>query len=103
MMLNEYLGTKMEGPERVIYCTHCGHVFCPIGENYKRHALVAEGPPSRAGPQVDPLKRSKKYVFRQFCCPGCYRLLESEIVLREAPILWDIQIAPEKENQNADL
>lgn len=92
-MLNEYLGTKTEGTGQVIYCTNCGHVFGPVAENYKLQALVREAPLSQAGPQTDPYRRSKKYKFRQFACPGCYRLLDSEIVLKDAPIEWDVKLA----------
>ncbi|MDP2719614.1 MAG: acetone carboxylase subunit gamma [Dehalococcoidia bacterium] len=92
-MLNEYLGTKTQDKRKVVYCSSCGHVFGPISGNYKLHALISEGPISRAGPQTDPLNKNKKYVFRQFCCPGCYRLLESEIVLRGSPVEWDIKLA----------
>ncbi len=91
-MLNEYLGIKNEGAKPVIFCSACGHIFGPADENYKLHALVREGPVSEAGPQVDPYKRSKKYKFRQFACPGCHRLLDSQIVLKDAPIEWDVRV-----------
>jgi acetone carboxylase gamma subunit len=44
------------------------------------------GDPSRF---IDPLPH-----FRQFCCPGCGRLIENEIALSDEPLLFDVQLNP---------
>ena len=31
-------------------------------------------------------------VFRQFACPGCVRLLDTELRRRSEPPLWDIRL-----------
>jgi acetone carboxylase gamma subunit len=33
-----------------------------------------------------------RFVFRQFYCPGCAALLNTEVALRGEPILWDVEI-----------
>ena len=30
--------------------------------------------------------------FRQFCCPGCGRLIENEIAVESEPVLQDVEI-----------
>jgi acetone carboxylase gamma subunit len=89
--VNEYLEVVEEGGKKVIRC-RCGYIIGPAADNYKNNVLRNEAPLSKAGPFVNPYKiGGEKFVFRQFCCPGCFTLLDTEIALKGAPLLWDVQ------------
>lgn len=67
-------------------CAHCSTTLAESGQNYLDGALVHEGPSSEAGPQIrgtPELFVDQPVVFRQFCCPGCYAALLSEVVPAE--------------------
>ncbi len=86
--ISEYLSAVRCDGQVLIRC-RCGHVLCDAGENYKEYAMFDEGPLQRAGPNMDPHRTGRdKFVFRRYCCPACYTLLESEIALKGAPVLW---------------
>jgi acetone carboxylase gamma subunit len=86
MRINAYLTIADQKGEKVVRCTKCGYEFGPATEDYKAHAIYREAPLWEAGFQVDPYHQSRKFLLRQFCCPGCYRLLESEVVLKGEPL-----------------
>lgn len=92
--LNEFLSiAETENGSRVIRCTRCGYDLCPATENHKLHALLHEGPVQEAGPHVNPYHLGgDKFVFRQFYCPNCLTLINTEVALRGEPILWDVEL-----------
>jgi N-methylhydantoinase B len=100
--LNEFLEiVSTDAGEWMVRCARCGHWLCPAGENHKLHALLHEGPVQEAGPHVDPHGiGGGRFVFRQFFCPGCMALINTEVAQRGEPILWDVQIAvPQQAHQ----
>lgn len=92
--LNEFLliVSAAAGTE-VIRCARCSYDLCPAAENHRLHCLMHEGPVQEAGPHVNPHHLGgDKFVFRQFYCPHCLALLNTEVALRGEPILWDVQL-----------
>jgi acetone carboxylase gamma subunit len=81
--------TRAEGP---VYVCRCGQVLGDARRNFKEFTLMEEGPVHDAGLRVNPYAVGNRFVFRQFYCPGCLRRLETEIALKDEPVLWDIQI-----------
>jgi acetone carboxylase gamma subunit len=75
-------------------CARCAADLGALDQNYKTacvrndHAIQASNPivgdPRR---YIDPVPR-----FRQFCCPGCGRLIENEIALADDPLLVDVEL-----------
>ena len=64
-----------------------------VGGNYKTAAALKESPLQRAGPHVDSYNLSQgKFVFREFLCPGCGVLLETEVALRGDAYEWDVEV-----------
>ncbi len=64
-------------------CAHCATPLAERGQNYLEGALRHEAPSSEAGPHIRGNPQEfvdMPVVFRQFCCPGCYVALLSEIV-----------------------
>ena len=92
--LNEFLeiATAADG-SKTIRCTRCGYDLCPATENHKLHARMHEGPVQEPGPYVNPHHLGgDKFVFRQFYCPNCMALINTEVALRGEPIVWDVQL-----------
>ncbi len=90
--VNEYLKIVEKGGKKVFQC-RCGYTLGPATENYKNLALKNEGPVQKAGRLVNPYHiGGDKFVYRQFCCPGCSTQLGTEVALKGAPLLWDIQL-----------
>jgi N-methylhydantoinase B len=93
--VHEYVVARDEGGQRVLACSHCGHVLADYTGNYKRGLLVDE-----ADPTLVPLVRDPSYfidgdiVFRRYCCPGCQVLITSEIARRGEPILVEMLFSP---------
>lgn len=92
--LNEFLHiVETPGGVKMIRCARCGHDLCVATENHRLHALMHEGPVQEAGPHVNPHHLGgDKFVFRQFYCPSCLALLNTEVALRGEPILWDVEL-----------
>jgi N-methylhydantoinase B len=75
-------------------CARCAADLGALDQNYKtacvRNDLAIQasnpivGDPRR---YIDPVPR-----FRQFCCPGCGRLIENEIALADDPLLMDVEL-----------
>jgi len=90
--LTEYL-LAADGETR---CVRCDHVLGPAGRNFKLGALVREVPLSEGNPTLrDPaIYTDSTVVLRQFICPGCGTMLETEIAVDGAPPQWDVRVGP---------
>ena len=76
--------------ENKIECRKCGHVFCDIQQDYKKHALNAEIIPSEIGP-LRP-DDDKWCVYREFYCPKCAVLLNVDVVIPGDPIMTECRL-----------
>jgi N-methylhydantoinase B len=78
-----------------IVCRRCGHGLCGADRNFKDGAVMKVRPIQDANPLiVDPaIFIDDEVVFRQFFCPGCATLLETEVILASSPPVWDKQLA----------
>lgn len=74
-------------------CRRCGHGLGPAGRNYKLGALVRDLPVTEGNPTLrDPaIYADEPVTFRQFVCPGCATLLETEIAVAGGPPQWDVR------------
>jgi N-methylhydantoinase B len=81
----------------VLACDSCGTVLSPSGANWKDGALVGERKVEEGNANLLPPERliDDDVVLREFACPGCARLLDSEVRRRNEPPLWDIRITEE--------
>ncbi len=75
-------------------CSRCSTDLGAVSENYKEACIREDLLLSAANPLIgDPARFvDADPVFRQFICPGCGFLVETEICLRDDPILGDIRI-----------
>ncbi len=74
-----------------IRCRKCGHVFCPVTENWKHYARMRARPLSVLGPLMS---KTERFVLREFYCPGCATMAEVEMILKDLPFIWEIQLKP---------
>ena len=88
--LTEHL-TLVDGEVRC----RCGHVLGPGGRNFKLGTLVRERPLTDGNPTLrDPaLYTDREVALREFICPGCATMLESEIVVDGAAPQWDVRVS----------
>jgi len=69
-------------------CAACGHVLGPADTPWKHGARRRETPLARAGgPAWD--TGDAAVVLREFFCPGCAVLLDTETAMAEDPVLVD--------------
>jgi N-methylhydantoinase B len=88
-VVTEYL----EAVDGELRCRRCGHVLGPVGRNFKLGALVRDLPLAEGNPTLrDPsIYTDSTVAFRQFVCPGCGTMLETELAIDGAPPQWDIR------------
>ncbi|MBF8265278.1 MAG: Hydantoin utilization protein B [Dehalococcoidia bacterium] len=87
--LGEYVSVrKVEGKWR-IFCQQCGRMLSDAGENYKLHVPMAEYPLTRANPRNS---KTKRFVLREFYCPGCATRIEVDMNLKGAPLIWSYRL-----------
>lgn len=71
-----------------ICCRACGHALAPAGGPWKKYAALRERPMFGAGGKA--YTGSKTALLREFACPNCGTLLDSEMALPGEPFLDDI-------------
>ncbi len=73
---------------RTIACRACDRPLAAMGQPWKPNAHVRHVPMSGAGGQA--YASSDHVMLRQFCCPGCGALLDSETAMAGDPFLNDV-------------
>jgi N-methylhydantoinase B len=91
--IHEYLRLRAQDGNWWIAC-ECGQILCRAEENYQEYSAVHIGRTDEIGPLFeDPSKQvDADMVSRQFYCPACAVMFEAEVVQRDDPLTWDIQI-----------
>ncbi|HYB41343.1 MAG TPA: hydantoinase B/oxoprolinase family protein, partial [Candidatus Methylomirabilis sp.] len=93
--VTEHLDLVSAAGGRHLACARCGHVLCPVRDNYKAHALRIDRPIQAANPLIGDPQRfiDARVEFRQFYCPACGGLIENEVCRGGDPLLHDIELA----------
>jgi acetone carboxylase gamma subunit len=79
---------RVKGKE-VVACSKCGRVLCGKEENPKLHALYRAQPLREVGPHFPD---DSPWLVREFFCPGCQRLLFTEMAHRDDPIIHETRV-----------
>lgn len=90
--VNEFVRVTRVDGKPMLRC-RCGHVLGDARKNVKEFTLMEEGLVKEAGPYVNQFEVNDRFVFRRFYCPSCLRRLETEVCLKDEPVLWDAEIA----------
>jgi acetone carboxylase gamma subunit len=90
--VNEFLRiTRVDG--KPAFRCQCGHILGSATKNFKEFTLMEQGLVKEAGPYVNQFEVNDRFVFRRFYCPSCLRRLETEVCLKDEPVLHDVEIA----------
>lgn len=83
-----------ENGELLLSCLDCGTILSPLTGNWKDGALVGEIPVQDGNILCPPPETliDDEFVIRQYACPGCARLLDSEVRRKSEPPFWDLRI-----------
>ncbi len=76
--LRENLEVRELNGEKRICCSQCEFQYCSIGEDWRKSCKVQLLPPSKAGRLMTLL--DGQYSMRQFCCPSCGALVDTDFV-----------------------
>jgi N-methylhydantoinase B len=81
--------------EGTLACRKCAHEIGPATENCKLQCAMTERPLKTVNPHLlDPKTYvDEKIVFRNYACPSCGLLIQTELLRPTDPPLWDIQLA----------
>ena len=76
--LQENLEVSTDANGSQIRCSKCSHVYCQVGDDWRRVARVRHFPPTKAGPLMKDFM--ERLLLEQFYCPSCGALLETRMV-----------------------
>ena len=97
MRVNAYLRVT-EHEDRLVLRCRCGTVLGPAGDSYKRLSKETRRPIQAAGSCADPYRIGEgRFELREYACPACLVLYETEVALTEDPILDDVLLDLEGE------
>jgi len=98
MRIHEYLELDMDS--QTISCSECDEELCDASQNYKEHSVLYARPIAEADPGFLPptkvLQGASDIELRQFCCPNCATLFDSEVSPEDAEILHDVELDMEQ-------
>lgn len=86
LRLGEYIDIVEADGEQYSACNSCDTVLAPHEENWKDHVVVRESPPTDAGRYRE---SHEDIRLREFVCPNCGRLLDSNNALKDDRFLHD--------------
>jgi N-methylhydantoinase B len=87
------LVVRSDGESDVMACA-CGTVMSNLNGNWKSGAAWRDVPVTEGNRWCPPTTElvDDDFVLRQYACPGCGRLMDSKILRRTEPGLWDMRI-----------
>jgi acetone carboxylase gamma subunit len=92
MRVNAYL-TVESAPDGPLLRCRCGHVLGTAERPYKELSLEARYPLQALGPYVDPDRLGgDRFELREYYCPACLVLYETEVARRDDPLLADVEL-----------
>lgn len=70
----------------VVHCSGCGHALGPVSRPWKQAAALREIPTNAL---KGPYALSRDVLLREFACPACGVILDTEVALPGDPFLID--------------
>jgi N-methylhydantoinase B len=86
--VNPYLSI-VSVEEQLHFSCRCGYFLGQAGQDYKKRTAWAEVPCQTAGPYTT---AAADFVLREFYCPGCFTLLDVEVIRKGSPIEKDLEL-----------
>lgn len=92
--VHEYVIARDSDRQRVLACSRCDSVLADYRGNYKTGMLMDEGPVTGIPGVQDPSRYvDDQFVFRRFCCPGCFVMAATELVRAGEPLVSEMAFA----------
>lgn len=90
----ENLAIDSRDGRSVFVCNRCESALGPAEEDYKRHCMYRERPVQELGRLFGDPRRfvDDDIVFREFMCPQCGGLFDTEINRASEPPVHDISV-----------
>lgn len=76
--LQENLEVDKDTNGSKIRCSKCFYVYCEIGEDWRKVAVVRHLPATRASPLMQDF--ADRLLLQQLFCPSCAALLDTRMV-----------------------
>lgn len=76
--LQENLEVDTNAGGSKIRCSKCFYVYCEVGEDWRKAAIVRHSPPTRATPLMKDF--ADRLLLQQLFCPSCAALLDTSMV-----------------------
>ncbi len=77
----------------VIRCRECDKELGPAGESYKKFATERRRPLSVVGVEyVATARQDDPFELREYYCPSCAVLLDTDVARRSDPMLHDVEL-----------
>ena len=93
--MNAYISLVAGDDGTMLQACRCGRVLGAAATNYRALSLEARFPVGRAGPHADPHGRgTERFELREYYCPDCLVLFETDVALRDDPLLHDVELDP---------
>jgi len=86
-LLSQSLEIENGEREAMVRCRGCRHRLCVAREAWKAHAALQERPLKQIAAIYT---TAQQLMLREFCCPSCGALLDTEIALPDDPFLEDM-------------
>ena len=86
MRFSNTLNLKERADGAQLACVACDKVLAPAGTSWKKSAALTEQPANKL---PGPYHTGRGLLLRQFCCPHCGALLDTELALPGEPFLED--------------
>jgi acetone carboxylase gamma subunit len=94
MQVLENLTVREQDGQAMYVCTRCDTEIGSAPGNYKQHCVYRERPVDEIGRLFGDPRRfvDDEIVFREFLCPSCGGLFDTEINRRSEPPVHDIEL-----------
>lgn len=80
--INEYLSI-VRGPQGAVVRCRCGLVLCSASDHYRESLAVRELPGQAGVFDSEKPVHSPPFVLREFFCPGCWTVVETDVTVAE--------------------
>ena len=81
--LQENLEVDTNAGGSKIRCTKCFYVYCEVGKDWRKVAVIRHFPPTKASPLMRDFV--DRLLLEQLFCPSCGVLLETRTVEKTEP------------------
>ena len=96
MRIHAYLEVGANDAGTPVIRCRCGETLGPASQSYKTFALEARRPLTALGAKYAPPKGgAARFEIREYYCPSCLVLLDTDVALKGDAVVHDVELATE--------